>query len=100
MTLLELARENNVPHASVCRGRGRCGTCRVRVLDGSVTLPPPSDDEIKVLARWHAGPDERLACQLVPTGGALVVERVINPDYSNLDYAEIDAPKVQPVEQA
>lgn len=89
LTLLELARNNNLPHASVCRGRGRCGTCRVRVLAGGDTLPPPSELEAKVLARWSAGPDERLACQVKPTTGALEVERVIAPDYSNLDY---DAP--------
>lgn len=88
LTLLELARENNLPHASVCRGRGRCGTCRVRVLSGGKALSNPSELEAKVLARWNAGPDERLACQVKPKTGALEVERVIEPDYSNLDYSE------------
>ncbi|PSL18107.1 2Fe-2S iron-sulfur cluster-binding protein [Shimia abyssi] len=86
LTLLELARENNIAHASVCRGRGRCGTCRVKILAGAETLQPPSDGEAKVLERWQAGPNERLACQVKPTTGALEVERVIEPDYSNLDY--------------
>lgn len=87
LTLLELARVNDVPHANICRGRGRCGTCRVRVLDGGKALPPPDASEAKVLARWNAGPDERLACQLVPTGGTLKVERMVQADYSDLDYA-------------
>lgn len=88
LTLLELARNNNVPHASVCRGRGRCGTCRVKILAGADTLQAPSEQEATVLARWKAGPDERLACQIVPEGGNLEVARVIEPDYSNLDYGE------------
>ena len=87
LTLLEMARENDIPHANICRGRGRCGTCRVRVLSGASSLAPAGQTETKVLKRWHAGPDERLACQLKPQKGQLVVERVIEADYSNLDYS-------------
>lgn len=88
LTLLEMARENNLPHANVCRGRGRCGTCRVRVISGESTLPAPSEIEAKVLERWNAAANERLACQLKPEEGVLEVERVIQSDYSNLDYSE------------
>src|SRR5262249_3000056 len=31
MTLLEGSRKAGVPHASLCGGRGRCTTCRVRI---------------------------------------------------------------------
>lgn len=96
LTLLEMARDNNLPHASVCRGRGRCGTCRVKVLSGAHGLAPPTDIEGKVLARWNAGSNERLACQLKPETGALEVERIIEPDYSNLDYAEARATSDRP----
>ena len=96
LTLLELAQTSNIPHASVCRGRGRCGTCRVRVLSGGETLDPPSDGEAKVLARWNAGPDERLACQVKPAMGDIEVERVIEPDYSNLDYSTLGQPAQEP----
>ena len=30
-SVLEVSRLNAIPHASVCGGRGRCSTCRVRV---------------------------------------------------------------------
>ena len=93
LSLLEMARSQNLPHANVCRGRGRCGTCRVRVLAGADTLDAPSEPEAKVLAHWNAGPDERLACQVKPSGGTLEVERVIEPDYSNLDYDTPKGPK-------
>lgn len=88
LSLLEMVHENSLPHANVCRGRGRCGTCRVRVLGGTAELPAPSVMEAKVLARWNAEPDERLACQLNPNEGTLDVERVIQADYSDLDYSK------------
>jgi adenylate cyclase len=67
-TILEASRIGGIPHASVCGGRGRCSTCRVRILAGDATLPPPSLDELKVLARVGAAPGTRLACQARPAG--------------------------------
>jgi adenylate cyclase len=63
LTILEASRLAGVPHASVCGGRGRCSTCRVRVGQGAERLPPPSATEQRVLARIGAPPDVRLACQ-------------------------------------
>ena len=67
-TILEASRIGGIPHASVCGGRGRCSTCRVRILAGDATLPPPTLDELKVLARVGAAPGTRLACQARPNG--------------------------------
>lgn len=72
MTLLEASRINGVPHASVCGGRGRCSTCRVRVSRGAERLPGPSAAEARVLERLGAPPDVRLACQLQPKGDIAV----------------------------
>lgn len=66
-TLLEVSRMNNIPHLSVCGGRARCSTCRVEILDGIETLPPPVGAEAETLADIQAGPTVRLACQLRPT---------------------------------
>ncbi len=65
-TLLEISRMNNVPHLSVCGGRGRCSTCRVHVISGGEYLHPPSRAEAETLKSIEAGPDIRLACQLRP----------------------------------
>jgi adenylate cyclase len=65
-TVLEASRLARVPHASICGGRGRCSTCRVRVRAAYPGLPLPSDDERRVLARIAATPNVRLACQLRP----------------------------------
>jgi adenylate cyclase len=66
--VLEASRRNGIPHASVCGGRGRCSTCRVRVARASRDLPPPSAEEERVLHRIGAAPNVRLACQLRPAG--------------------------------
>ena len=40
-TLLEISRMSRIPHASVCGGRARCSTCRVRIERGSFALLRP-----------------------------------------------------------
>jgi adenylate cyclase len=67
ITVLEASRLHGIPHASVCGGRGRCSTCRVRVASGADRLPEPSAEETKVLARVGAPEGVRLACQIRPT---------------------------------
>ncbi|MBV9521826.1 MAG: adenylate/guanylate cyclase domain-containing protein [Alphaproteobacteria bacterium] len=68
VSILEASRMLGVPHASVCGGRGRCSTCRVRVQAPPAALPPAAPEEMRVLHRVHAGPGVRLACQLRPRG--------------------------------
>nr|WP_319384952.1 adenylate/guanylate cyclase domain-containing protein [uncultured Roseibium sp.] len=65
-TLLEMSRINDVPIASVCGGRARCSTCRVKVLEGRAALAAPGTAEKAVLARISAEDDVRLACQIRP----------------------------------
>jgi len=67
LSVLDASRRAGIPHASICGGRARCTTCRVRVLLGSETLPPPSPAEIRALAPLGADRAVRLACQLNPT---------------------------------
>lgn len=70
LTVLEMSRIAGIPHASVCGGRGRCSTCRVRMAgDDRVKLPPASVEEQKVLSRVGAPDNVRLACQLRPPPG-------------------------------
>ena len=54
-SVLEASRIAGIPHASVCGGRGRCSTCRVRVGGaGRAELPPPSPEEAEGAARGSA----------------------------------------------
>jgi adenylate cyclase len=67
LSVLEASLRYNVPHASVCGGRARCSTCRIRVIGDCSTLPQPSAREAFVLERVGASdPSIRLACQLRP----------------------------------
>ena len=77
-TLLEISRMNKVPHASICGGRARCSTCRVRIERGSAELPPPKFPETITLAGIKAPENVRLACQIHPKG-RLVVTRLLRP---------------------
>jgi adenylate cyclase len=72
-SVLEASRIGGIPHYSVCGGRGRCSTCRVKVTAGGDELPEPGPVESATLARIHAGPDVRLACQLRPAGNLTVL---------------------------
>ena len=66
-TILEASRSAGIPHASLCGGRGRCSTCRVRIGQGLSAVPPADTEEAKVLHRVGAAPNVRLACQTRPT---------------------------------
>ena len=72
-TVLEASRIGGIPHYSVCGGKGRCSTCRVRVTAGVDDLPAPGPLERATLSRIHAGPEVRLACQLRPTQSVTVL---------------------------
>ncbi len=68
LSVLEASLRHNVPHASVCGGRARCSTCRIRVIGDHGALPEPSQREAFVLTRvGTTDPSIRLACQLRPT---------------------------------
>ena len=71
-TVLEASRSAYIPHLSVCGGRGRCSTCRVRVEGDLVLQPPPAPQELAVLQRIGAASNVRLACQLRPRRDVVV----------------------------
>ena len=74
LSVLEASLRFKVPHASVCGGRARCSTCRVRVVSDRTALPRPSRREAFVLNRVGAGdPSIRLACQLRPQTDVAVI---------------------------
>ena len=75
LSILEASLRFNVPHASVCGGRARCSTCRVRIVSDRGALPRPSGREAFVLARVgaSANPSIRLACQLRPHTDVAVI---------------------------
>ncbi len=75
MSILEASLRFKIPHASVCGGRARCSTCRIRVVSDRDALPLPSGREAFVLERVgvSANPAIRLACQLRPQSDVSVI---------------------------
>jgi adenylate cyclase len=78
-TVLDASQMLGMPHTSICGGKGRCSTCRIRVLAEPEALPPPAADEQRVLRRIRAPPNVRLACQLRPRGPVNVLPLVASP---------------------
>lgn len=89
-SVLEASRAAGIPHLSICGGRGRCSTCRVRVTEGLERQPPASDAERATLTRIRAPDNVRLACQLRPNHN-LSISPILGGDNVGL--------KAQPTEQ-
>jgi len=79
LSILELSRTNDIPHAHVCGARGRCGTCRVHVDAGAESLSPVNDLERATLARLGASEGDRLACQARVLGPGVSATRLLPP---------------------
>ena len=80
LTILEVSRTNNLPHASACAGHGRCATCRVKVVAGMQNLSPPKPLETELLNKVSLDADVRLACQAFLIGPGITVQRLVPAD--------------------
>ena len=68
--LLEILLENDVFVDNPCNGRGSCGKCKVRLIEGS--LPEISETEYKLLKEEEINSGIRLSCLVVPKGDIVV----------------------------
>lgn len=69
-SVLAACQRAGVALATVCKGRGICGACRVRVEAGLDALPAASTNEARLIAYLARGEDarsHRLACQISMT---------------------------------
>lgn len=96
LSVLEFSIAADIGHARVCAGRGRCGTCRVRVEAGADALSPLSDLEEATLARVQAPPGTRLACQARVLGAGVQVTRLL-PAYADASAARDPESWIAPV---
>ncbi len=78
-SILEASRSERIPHKSVCGGRGRCTTCRVKIVSSEDDLPYPSIHEQRALKRAGLDQSVRLACQLKPASN-ITVTPLLNPE--------------------
>ncbi len=87
LSILEISLINNIPHAHICKGRGRCGTCRVDVRAGRENLSDPTALELQTLSSVGAAEVVRLACLAVALKGEIAVSRIL-PPYADLTAAQ------------
>jgi adenylate cyclase len=82
LSMLGGFQHNDQMHANLCAGRGRCGTCAVRVIRSEFPLPLASELEQRTLYKVGAPEGARLACQLTPAGGKVEVQAIYPADYT------------------
>jgi adenylate cyclase len=81
-SVLDASLIGRIPHAAVCGGKGRCSTCRVRILLSAGELPEPALHERRLLGDIGADLSQvRLACQLRPQADIHVVP-IIAPAFA------------------
>lgn len=68
-TVLEILRGEGIFLPADCGGRGTCGKCRVRFLEGA---PAPTEEEQKKLTAEQLQDGVRLACRSCPEGAFTV----------------------------
>jgi adenylate cyclase len=74
LSVLDASRLHTIRHAAICGGRGRCSTCRIRILSSDARLPPPAPHERALLDSIGADAATiRLACQLRPTASLTII---------------------------
>ena len=76
-SVLDASRLGGIPHYSVCGGRGRCSTCRVKVIEGLDGQPEAGQIERATLDRISAEDDVRLACQFKPIDDVRVMPLLV-----------------------
>ena len=88
-SLLEASHKAGRYHESVCGGRGRCTTCRVRVTSSLEELPKPNKIEQSVINRLNFDQSLRLACQLRPETDIEInpLIKLVNHDKQNLRFS-------------
>lgn len=72
--IFEVGARANVMIETACVGKGNCGLCRVRVVEGEEFLNAYTDEEQKHLGNVYFLTKTRLSCRTVPAGGDVVVE--------------------------
>ncbi|MGI5868183.1 MAG: NADH:ubiquinone reductase (Na(+)-transporting) subunit F [Kiritimatiellia bacterium] len=70
-TLFQTLREAHIFIPTVCGGKGFCGECKLKVLDGASA--PPTDKERRKLSAEEIDVGWRLSCQ-IPVQGDMTIE--------------------------
>ena len=69
-----------------CGGQADCGTCRIRVIEGVLTPPPPDERDLTRNFPKSFAPNERLACMSRPRSDLVIgLLKVRPPDLRDVE---------------
>ncbi|MCX6684662.1 MAG: 2Fe-2S iron-sulfur cluster-binding protein, partial [Methanoregula sp.] len=80
-TVLDAARESGVYIDSQCNGKGKCGKCRIRVIEGKTS--PFTSEETEFIRQLDRALGYRLACMTLIAGDIIVFvpgENILNAE--------------------
>lgn len=86
-SILEALRENDRYIPAICSGRGTCGKCRIKILEGKVA---PSKEDEKFFSSVELREGYRLSCKSYPTEDVIIsLEKGSDSDF----YVVVDSDK-------
>ncbi len=77
-TILKATLKAGIAHQHACGGRGKCTTCRVRILEGLENCKPRTPRENRIASLMHFSENTRLACQTIVTDDVKIRRLVID----------------------
>lgn len=78
-SLFDAGAKAGVTIETACVGKGTCGLCRVKVVEGADALTPYSDEEERHLGNLYHLTRIRLSCRTRITGGSATVALAPKP---------------------
>ena len=71
--VIEIIHENGIDWMHACGKKGRCTTCKIRILAGQENLSPETEQELLFRSQQRLLDQERLACQARLLRGNLTI---------------------------
>lgn len=72
--VIEIIHENGIDWMHACGKKGRCTTCKIRILEGQENLSPETDQELLFRSQQRLLDQERLGCQARLLQGSLTIQ--------------------------
>lgn len=76
--LIDIINENNIPIETACGGKGKCGKCKVKVLEGNIS--DITENEKKLLSKKEIYENVVLACERYALGDVTIEIVDVNED--------------------
>lgn len=71
--VIEIIHENGIDWMHACGKKGRCTTCKIRILEGQENLSPETEQELVFRSQQRLLDQERLSCQARLLQGSITI---------------------------